>query len=95
MCAQPRFVYFGPLILVLDEGSFILRLEGFLLLLASSLEVVPPLPKLVSGTPRPLRGKPPEVGGQLRGHQHLPLRPQVVHSPPTLRPTPRKCSARL
>ena len=94
ICAQPRFVYFWPLTFVLDERSFILCLEGSLLL-ASSLEVIPPLPELIPGTPRPLCGQPPEIGGQLRGHQHLPLRPQIVHSPPTLRPAPLKCSEKL
>ena len=91
VCAQPRFVYFRPLILVLNEGSFILRLEGSLL--APGLEVIPPLPELVPRTARPPGVQPLEVGGQLCGDQHLPLWPQVINSPSTLRPAPRKCSA--
>ena len=92
VCAQPRFVYFRPLILVLNEGSFILRLEGSLL--APGLEVIPPLSELVPRTARPPRVHPLEVGGQLRGDQHLPLGPQVINRRPTSRTAPRECSAR-
>ena len=92
VCAQPRFVYFRPLIFVLNEGSFILRLEGSLL--SPGLEVIPPLSELVPRTARPPGGQPLEVGGQLCGDQHLPLGPQVINRRPTSRPAPRKCSAR-
>ena len=92
VCAQPRFVYFRSLILVLNEGSFILRLK--VSLLPPRLEVVPPLSELVPRTAWPPCVQSLEVGGQLRGDQQLPLGPQVINSPPTLRPAPRKYSAR-
>ena len=88
--AQFWLVYFWPLVLMSFKGSFILRLECCL---SPGLEVVPPLPELIPRTLRPRGGQPPEVWGQLRGDQQLPLRPQIVNSPPTLRPAPRKCSA--